>query len=95
MTKIKKTPPPAARTYSTFLKAPPKAGYAPGDVLKLGKNQVARYQKDPDKGGPGKGGYYAAPKVAVKPTVQVVRPGPYSQEQGHQEKTLRPAESRA
>jgi len=81
--KVKKpTPVPAGRTYSTFKKAPPKAGYAAGDVLKLGKNQQAAYRKDPDKAGPLKGGYYAVAKAPVKvvktgagkPSGQVVRP---------------------
>jgi hypothetical protein len=46
------------RTYSTFKKAPPKKGYAPGDVLKLGPNQEARFTEGL--------GYYAGPKTAAE-----------------------------
>ena len=64
-----KPKPVPGRKYSTFHPGPQTKGYAPGDVLKLGKNQVARFTEGL--------GYYAAPKApvkATKPTVRIVRP---------------------
>ena len=63
-----KTLPPAkkvpGRVYKTFNPGPQKQGYDPGDVLQVGKGQVAKFSR-------GLGWYAtAAPK---KPTVQVTR----------------------
>jgi len=78
--RVKKAPakpkPVPGRTYSTFNPGPQSKGYAPGDVLKLGKNQEARFTEGL--------GYYAAPKTpakkAVKPTVRVVNKAPTTQD---------------